>query len=172
MYRLSILIAIFGATSLMLSSVVTGENSKIFFPENYRTTFTNYLSLDRLQHPDEIIRLFANDIAMQGPGDDGKLPFGSVLLAEIYKAKLDSEGEVITSTVGRRILDDLAMIGVMQREKGWGAQYPETIRNGNWEYATFNGDGSKLDKDITGCLACHAPLTKTNFLFSYEHLQN
>ena len=56
----------------------------------------NYLSLDRVQDPDQVIRLFANDIAMQGPDKDGKLPFGSIIVGEIYKARLDSEGEVIT----------------------------------------------------------------------------
>ena len=168
---------LFAAMSLMISSTVsgenqkTGENQKISLPENYRETFTNYLSLDRVQNPDQVIRLFANDIAMQGPGEDGKLPFGSILVGEIFKAKLDSDGTVITSSLGRRIRDSLALIAVMQREQGWGTQYPQAIRNGNWDYAAFNSDGSIADNDLTACLACHAPLGKTNFLFSYEHLK-
>jgi len=124
-----------------------------------------------VQNPDQVIRLFANDIAMQGPGEDGKLPYGSILVAEIFTAKLDSEGDVITSSLGRRIRDKIALIGVMQREKGWGSQYPESIRSGNWDYAAFNADGSMADQDIVTCVACHAPLGKTNFLFSYEHLK-
>jgi len=169
MYRLFVLL---GTVSLVVSSTVTGGDIKISFPENYRETFTNYLSLDRVQHPDQIMRLFANDIAMQGPGADEKLPYGSILVAEIYKAKLDSDDEVITSSLGRRIKDKLALVGVMQREEGWGTQYPQAIRNGNWEYAAFNGDGSTADSDVNACLACHAPLRKTNFLFSYDHLAN
>jgi len=160
-----------GAVFLLVSSIVTGGNQKIPFPENYRETYINYLSLDRVQNPDQVIRLFANDIAMQGPDVDGKLPFGSILIAEIFNARLDSDNEVITSSLGRRIRGDLALIGVMQRERGWGTQYPKAIRNGNWEYAAFNGDGSTADTDITACVACHAPLGKTNFLFSYEHLK-
>jgi len=161
----------FGAISLVVSSTVSGERQKIFLPENYRQTYTNYLSLDRVQNPDQIIRLFANDIAMQGPGEDGKMPFGSILVGEIFSAKKDSEGGVITSSLGRRIIDKLDLIAVMQREKGWGTEYPEAIRNGNWEYAAFNTDGSVSDKDLISCVACHAPLGKTNFLFSYEHLK-
>jgi len=103
--------------------------------------------------------------------EDGKLPFGSILVGEIFSAKKDGEGGVITSSLGRRIIDKLALIAVMQREEGWGADYPETIRNGNWEYAAFNTDGSVSDRDVTTCAACHAPLGKTNFLFSYEHLK-
>ena len=165
------LFMLFGSVFLVISSTVNGGKQRISFPENYRETYTNYLSLDRVQHPDQVIRLFANDLAMQGPGDDGKLPFGSILVAEIFDAKLDSHDEVITSSLGRRIIDRLALIGVMQREKGWGAQFPQTIRNGNWEYAAFNDDGSMASADINSCMACHVPLEKTNYLFSYEHLK-
>ena len=167
MYRLFML---FGGVSMVISSIATGQDQKISFPENYRETYTNYLSLDRVQNPDQVIRLFANDIAIQGPDKDGKLPFGSIVVAEIFKAKLDSEGEVITSSLGRRIRDSLMLIAVMQREQGWGAQYPQALRNGNWEYAAFNPDSSTADNDINACLACHAPLSNTNFLFSYDHL--
>jgi len=164
------LFMIFAAISLLIPSTIFAQAQKIPFPENYRETYTNYLSLDRVQNPDEVIRLFANDIAMQGPGADGKLPYGSILVAEIFKAKLDNENGVIISSLGRRIRDKLSLIAVMQREAGWGAQYPENIRNGNWEYAAFNTDGSVADKDLHACAACHVPLRKTNFLFSYEHL--
>ena len=158
--------------SLLISLSVKGGGSdqRISFPEEYRENHTNYLSLDRVQHPDQVARLFANDIAMQGPGDDGKLPYGSVLVAEMYNAKLDGDEHVVTSSLGRRVRDDLLFVGVMRREDGWGAQYPESIRNGNWEFAAFNPDGSPAPKDVNACMACHAPLSNTNFLFSYEHI--
>ncbi|OED36423.1 hypothetical protein AB833_27825 [Chromatiales bacterium (ex Bugula neritina AB1)] len=163
-------ISVIGMVSLFLSAGAHSDEDKISFPENYRATYTNYLSLDRTQNPDQVIRLFANDIAMQGPGEDGKLPYGSILVAEVYKARLDSEGAVVTSSLGRRIKDKFALVAVMQRGEGWGEQYAEGIRNGNWEMAAFKPDGSKANKDINACLACHAPLTESNFVFSYDHL--
>jgi hypothetical protein len=159
------------SAALTLSAIVNADENNIAFPENYRQTFTNYLSLDRTQNPDQIIRLFANDLAMQGPGEDGKLPFGSILVAEIYKAKLDSENKVITSSLNRRIKDKLALIAVMQREEGWGSQYPDGVRNGNWDMAAFKADGTNANKDLVECLTCHAPLKSTNFVFSYDHLK-
>jgi len=168
--RSSIASLFVGATILATNAL--GDGQKIPFPENYQTTYTNYLSLDRIQNPDQIIRLFANDIAMQGPGEDGKLPFGSVLVAEVYKAKLDAGGKVVTSSLGRRIRDKLALIAVMQREEGWGSEHPPALSNGNWEMAAFKPDGSgdSAGKDLNACRACHAPLTDKNFLFSYDHL--
>jgi len=164
-------VMLFGAVSMLVSATVTGEDPKIAFPENYRSTFTNYLSLDRTQNPDQVIRLFANDIAMEGPGDDGKLPYGSILVAEVFKARLNDAGDVMTSSLGRRIRDKFALVAVMQREEGWGTQHPEEIRNGNWEMAAFKPDGTTADKDLNACLACHAPLGETNFVFSYDHLK-
>jgi hypothetical protein len=161
-----------GVISFLLAPTAHGDDSKILFPEDYASTFTNYLSLDRTQNPDQIIRLFANDLAMQGPGVDGKLPYGSVLVAEIYKARTDAEGNVLTSTLGRRVRDKLALIAVMQREEGWGDEYPAGLRNGNWEFETYKPDGSVADKDLDACRACHAPLEATNHLFSIEHLSN
>ena len=54
MYRLFML---FGGVSMVISSIATGQDQKISFPENYRETYTNYLSLDRVQNPDQVIRL-------------------------------------------------------------------------------------------------------------------
>ena len=153
-----------------LTPTATAEGAEISFPKDYRETFTNYLSLDRVQNPDQVIRLFANDVAMQGPGADGKLPYGSIIVGEVYKAKKDASGAVRTSTLGRRIRDKFALIAVMQREEGWGEGHPAGLRNGNWEFAAFKPDGSKADKDLNACRACHAPLTASNFLFSYDHL--
>ena len=158
-------------TTGLITATAWGDPSQIKFPQDYRNTFTNYLSLDRTQNDDQIIRLFANDKAMQGPDAEGKLPYGSVLVAEIYKAKKDADGAVVLSQLGRRIRDKFALVAVMERAEGWGEDYPEGLQNGNWDFATFKPDGSPAEKDLNACRACHAPLTETNHLFSYEHLK-
>ena len=158
--------------SILLVPTAQADDIKIPFPKDYATTYTNYLSLDRTQNPDQIIRLFANDVAMQGPGEDGQLSNGSVLVAEIYKARTDAEGNVLTSALGRRVKGKFALIAVMQKEEGWGEEYPEGLRNGNWDFATYKPDGSAADKDLNACRACHAPLSATDHLFSIEHLTN
>lgn len=161
----------FALTSAFLLATAHGgesEAASIAFPADY-ATYANYLSLDRTQNHDQIIRLFANDTAMAGPDAQGKLPYGSILVAEVYKAKKDADGNVMTSMLDRRIRGDLALIAVMQREQGWGQGYPEDLSNENWEFATFKPDGSVAPKDLDACRACHAPLEETNHLFSIEH---
>ena len=158
-------------SAALSSSVVAQDKQPLTYPADYRNTFVNYLSLDRTQNPDQTIRLFANDIAMKGPGPDGKLPFGSVLVAEVYKAKKSADGKIVTSALGRRIRGKFALVAVMQREKGFGEGQPAGIRNGNWEFAAFKPDGSAAGKDLNSCRACHAPLTTLNHVFSYDHLK-
>jgi len=141
----------------------------VAFPVDYQKTFTNYLSLDRTQNDDQIIRLFANDIAMKGPDETGGLPFGSVLVAEVYKAKLDENKKVVTSELGRRIRDTFALVAVMEKGEHLGKGYPEELDNGNWEYGAFKPDGSLAGKDLNSCRECHAPQKKMDYLFSMEH---
>ena len=156
-------------TSVCLLSSALGEENKILFPQDYRTTFYNYVSNDRVMNPDQTIRIFANDIAIQGPAEDGKLQYGSILVAEVYKAKKDKDGNVIVSSLNRRIRSDIALIAVMQRKKGFSDNLPEGLKNEDWDFAAFKPDGAVADKDLNECRACHAPLTETNHLFSYEH---
>ncbi len=169
MIRLLSYIAIFYTFTISLA--ISGNNN-IQLPVDYRSTFTNYVSNDRLMNPDQTIRIFANDIAMQGPGEDGKLPYGSVLVAEVYKAKKDKEGKIITSNLNRRVRDKFVLIAVMQREKGFSDNLPDGLKNEDWDFAAFKPDGSLAEKDLNECRACHAPLTTTNHLFSYQHLIN
>lgn len=161
------------AAALGLSVVVTtalADEERISFPADYSTKFHNYLSLDRVQNDDQIIRLFANEIALNATKEGRELPNGSVIVGEVYKAKKDKDGNVVESSLGRRVRDKLAAIAVMEKGEGWGAAFSEDLRNGDWEFAIFAPDGKRLKKDLNACRSCHAPLKETQHLFSFEHL--
>jgi len=152
------------------SATAIAEEARIQFPENYATTFQNYLSLDRVQNPDQIIRLFANDHALSAGSKGSELPYGSVLVGEIYSARKDVDGKVVTSSLGRRIKDKLVAVAVMEKQKGWGDTFPEELKNGDWDFAIFSPDGQRLDKDLNSCRQCHAPLKDSQHVFSIQHL--
>lgn len=143
---------------------------RVAFPAGYAQAFTNYLSLDRVQNPDQIIRLFANPAARAAAASGQELPDGSVLVGEVYAAKKDKDGNVITSSLGRRIRDKLVAVAVMEKRAGWGAGFPADLRNGDWDFAIFSPDGVPLKKDLNTCRQCHAPLKESQHLFSLEHL--
>lgn len=154
----------------IIASVALADEERISFPADYSTKFYNYLSLDRVQNEDQVIRLFANDAAIEAASEGRELPYGAVIVGEVYKAKKDKDGNVIESSLGRRIRDKLAAIAVMEKGQGWGATFPEDLRNGDWDFAIFSPEGEHLNKDLNACRSCHAPMTKTQHLFSLDHL--
>ena len=150
--------------------VSAGEDRELAFPENYRDNFTLYFTGDRYLAEEQTIRIYANDVAMAGIGKDGKLPDGSVLLAELYAAEKDADGEVIESAIGQRIQGKFLAIALMERRSGWDDQYADELKVGDWEFEVFSPDGKNLAKDTTACRECHHPLSDSEFTFSYEHL--
>ncbi|MGD1924899.1 MAG: cytochrome P460 family protein [Paracoccaceae bacterium] len=161
------------AAALMVgvaSPVQSDEDRQLAFPKDYRDSFTQYYSGDRLYVEEQTIRLFANDIAKTGAQSDGKLPNGSLLVAELYAAQKDANGDIIESTLGRRLPGDLKAIVLMERGAGWDAQYADDLKVGDWEFEVFNAAGENLNKDTTACRQCHHPLGDSEYMFSLEHL--
>ena len=156
---------------VLLAAPALAEDPRIAFPKDYRTSFVNYLNLDRTQNDDQIIHLYANQIALDGIEATGDFPDGSILIGEVYKAKKDADGEVIESALGQRIRGPLALVAVMEKQTGWGEKFSEEHRNGDWDFAAFKPDGAVADKDLNECRACHAPLVEMKHVFSIEHLK-
>lgn len=161
-------------TALMVGMAATpltaADDIALDFPEGYKENFTLYFTGDRFLEDEQTIKIYANDIALGGVQSDGKLPDGSVLVAELYAALKDSDGEVLESQIGRRVSGDFKAIAVMERRTGWDDQYPDELKVGDWEFEVFSTSGENLGKDTTACRECHHPLTDTEFMFSIEHL--
>ena len=118
-----------------------------------------------------MIRLFATEETLAAAQAGQELPYGTVLVAELYKAKKDADGEVIESALGRRIRDKFAAVAVMQKGRGWGEKFSAEFRNGDWDFAIFSPKGARLvKKDLNVCRACHQPFAETQHLFSLEHM--
>lgn len=146
------------------------EDRVLDFPADYRDAFTAYYSGDRYLNEDQTIRLYANDIALRAAQAGAELPDGSVLVAELFAAQTDSDGEILESAIGRRISGKMKAIAVMERRAGWDAQYPEDLKTGDWEFELFSTSGENLNRDTSGCRSCHNPLSDTQYMFSIEHL--
>ena len=85
--------------------------------------------------------------------------------------RLDDKGELLKDPNGRLVRGPLDRIVVMEKQTGWGAEYPDDLRNGEWEYARFQADGSRDPKaNIKGCFECHKPLSASDFVFTFSDL--
>jgi len=152
-----------GAAALAL------EDRVLDYPANYKTEFTRYYSGDRYIAEEQTIALYANSIAVES-AKSGKLAEGSVLVAEIFGAQKDANGELVESSMGHMLAGEFKAIAVMERRAGWDDQYPDDLKVGDWEFEVFSTTGKNLGKDTTGCRECHHPLTDTDFTWSIEHL--
>jgi hypothetical protein len=139
-------------------------------PADYKTAYDNYLIADRLGQEDQVISVFANATARDGARSSGELPFGSIIVGEIYGAETDGDGAVVQSQLGRRIPAELKAIVMMERREGWDAQYPDELKVGDWEFEVFSPTGENLNKDTTACRECHHPLTDSEFTFTLDHI--
>ncbi len=155
----------------VFATTATAGPEQVTLPADYKRTFTAYYEGDRVGDNDkQVIRLFANEAAVKGAAKDGKLPYGSVIVGEIYSVKVDGEGNSIVSALGRRVIEKLAAVVVMERGEGFDEGYAEELKVGDWEFAVYSAAGEKLDKDVTACRECHHPLQDKEFVWSYEHL--
>ncbi len=74
---------VIGLSACLATSLFAAEDRVLEFPSDYREIFTLYYTGGRLFEDEQTIRIYANDIALTGAQSDGRLPEGSVLVAEL-----------------------------------------------------------------------------------------
>src|SRR5262245_34674789 len=60
----------------------------------------------------------------------------------------------------------------MEKRAGWGAEYPDNVRNGEWEYQAFKADKSvNTGANLGACFNCHKPLDKQDYVYLYDKMK-
>jgi plastocyanin len=140
---------------------------KIAFPTNYQSGVL-YTIADR-NDLKEYREMWTSSEAIEAARADKPLPYGTVITHVAYKAVTDSNGTPITDNKGRFIKGDLLFYFVMEKRAGWGAEYPDDLRNGEWEFAMFKPDRTFNEKaNINACMQCHKPHEQLDFVKSYR----
>jgi plastocyanin len=143
---------------------------KVAFPAAYKEGVL-YTIADRYDVK-QYRELYVNPAAAVQAAKDGKpLPHGTVLTLIQYKAQVDAQGNPVKDAKGRFLKGDLLGYAVMEKRQGWGTEYPDDLRNGEWEYGAFTADGKANDKaNFKGCFQCHKPHDGQDFVISYPAL--
>lgn len=128
----------------------------IQLPEDWERRFFRYATVDK---PDrKIIRfLYVNPDAFAAARPDQPLPDGTFIVMADHRARVDAAGNPLLDQQGRFIPEPaIIAIGVQEKRSGWGVGYAPEKRNGEWEYARFNPDGSRHSNlDTNACFTCH-----------------
>jgi hypothetical protein len=164
-----VLLSSVGALLALTVSAAAGPE-KVAFPSSYKSHVL-YTTVDR---PDNktVRDLYASPEAARAAAAGHPLPDGTVLTMEVYRAKLNDRGDPVKDPSGRmERTPELVGIFVMEKRRGWGAEYPETLRNGEWEYARFTASGQRPPNfDAKPCFECHKPMSQQDFVFSLPKL--
>jgi len=144
---------------------------KVSFPENYAAGVM-YLSVDKADRK-EVHQLYGMPAAINAARQDQPMPNGTVLIVVRHPAKLDAQGNPIKGPDGHFVKDDKVLgYAVMERGAGWGNEYPDALRNGEWEYRVFTAEKKPNDAaKLTACFECHKPIADHDFVHSYDKLK-
>jgi cytochrome c len=163
--------------SFLLALMLTGgqvaaDPKRVTLPADYDPA--KYVLYGVHNRPDngQVRYLYANTIAAEGAKKDGELPHGSLLVMEVYKAKVDAAGAPVVGPGGIFEKGDLAFYGLMEKRPGWGNDIPENIRNGDWNYTTYSPEKvNRAETKEEPCLTCHKMIgTAGDYILSYDEL--
>ena len=71
------------------------------------------------------------------------------------------------------VADKLTAYTAMEKQLEWGGEFPDLLRNGDWNYAVFKGDRTlKQGVNQATCLACHKPYAKDNYVITMKQLRD
>jgi Cytochrome P460 len=155
----------------MLAAQVRAGGDKVAFPENHAGG-TLYTTVDRPDNKQYRELFVSPPAALEAAKKGEPLPSGTVLTLVQYAAKLDPQGAPEKDANGRFIKTNIVAYTVMEKRTGWGSEYPDNVRNGEWEYQAFKADKTpNTGANLTACFNCHKPLDKQDFVFSYDKLK-
>jgi hypothetical protein len=159
------------ASAALFSVIACAGGDKVAFPEDYAKGVM-YTTVDRADNK-QFRELFTSAAAIDAAKKGLPLPSGTVVTLVQYAAKLDAAGNPEKDANGRFIKTNIIAYTVMEKRTGWGAEYPDNVRNGEWEYQAFKADKTpNTAANLTACFNCHKPLgTAPDFLFSYDRMK-
>lgn len=101
------------------------------------------------------------------------IPSGAVITLVQWSVHQDPSGTPLVGADGNYIKKTIVGQAVMEKRSGWGAEYPESKRNGEWEYRAFTAAGVPNPKaNIDNCFRCHKPHAKQDYVISLAKLAN
>src|SRR5262245_20491207 len=90
--------------------------------------------------------LYTTKAAIDAAKAGKPIPSGTWIVMKSFKSKLDPSGEPLKGPDGHFVRDELAAYAVMEKRDGWGTEYPDSLRNGEWEYQAFTPARAVNDK--------------------------
>jgi Cytochrome P460 len=163
--RKFILAASCGALGLGLAiHAASAGPDKVQIPMAYATSYVKIATIDRYDNK-TIRTVYMNPEAWEAAKPGQPLPDGTTLILEARPARLGPDGQPALDANGRfQPTEQIVLIATQQKRRGWGTEYADNIRNGEWEYAVFQTNGSlNTGANLQSCMQCHKPRVADDF---------
>ena len=159
------------ALGLLAARSTNAGPEKIEFPGNWEK-YVLYTTVDRYDVKQYRELYASTQEAVDAMKRGQPLPDRTVLVLTQYKAQVDPQGNPLKDASGRFLKSDRIGFTVMEKRQGWGTEYPDDLRNGDWEYSAFGADGRfNANANYKGCFQCHKPHEKQDFVISLATLK-
>jgi hypothetical protein len=143
------------------------KDGELALPANYKSWPVFLLGVERADAK-QIRDIYINDVGHKA-AKGGKFANGTVSVMELHKAKANPDGSLAKDANGKLIKDGLLKVFVMGKGDGWGESAPAGLKNGDWVYSAYMGDGKPAPDPIAACRACHLPLGEgKDFIARYD----
>jgi hypothetical protein len=156
--------------AIVLVARVHAGPERVLFPDHYAQG-VKWLVVDRAERK-EVNELYATPAAIEAARNGEGMPSGTVFTIVRYAAQLDAQGSPRRGTDGHYLKGSVVGYGVMEKRTGWGSEYPQTLRNGDWEYGVFTAERvPNTSVSLTACFACHKAQAAHDFVHAYDTLR-
>jgi plastocyanin len=163
--------AMAAAVAMGLAGPATAGPDLVKFPGDYLKG-TLYATVDRADVK-QYRELYTQAEVVEAVRKGKPIPSGAVIVLVQWSVEQDDKGVPKKGPDGRFIKKDILAHTVMEKRTGWGAEYPESLRNGEWEYSVFNAQMEFNPKaNFKGCFECHKPHAQQDYVISLAKLAN
>ena len=162
-------IGVLAVLMIGLTSESHAGPEQVALPKDYANSFIRYKTLDKRDQDPDVVRIIYVDPQSAATAQPGApLPQGTRFVMVDHFAALADDGRTLFDREGRMTpTDTVKQILVSEKRAGFGAEYDEELRNGDWEYSVFLSDGSrKPDVNFDRCRECHLQAERFDFTFS------
>lgn len=127
--------------------VVYAEPNNVKFPEDYKT-LELYTTVTR---GNVFENAYTTREALDAIQQGEEVPDGTQVVLEIFRD------------------EEFWRLFVMEKGEGWGEEYDEASRTGDWQLQWYWPDGTiNTDENTARCRACHMSREDRSFMFTYN----
>src|SRR6266850_7337216 len=168
--KLMHVLSVAAVAAVSLTVAVRAGGDKVAYPANYDKGVL-YATVDRADNK-QVRDFYGPRTAIDAAKKGQPMPSGTVLTMVQYAAQVGADGNPTKDANGRFTKGNLVAYAVMEKRTGWGTEYADDVRNGEWEYQVFNAEKKVNDKaNLKACFTCHKPLANVDYLFTAEKLK-